>query len=102
MWRQKNCAELRQNCAALRSGIARHLDAGGEEVHVLEHGLHTARAEDGERVLVRQLLERLQRLLGEVDVLDREQPLTEQRHRIVMHERRRRRGQHIHHMTHGA
>ena len=30
---------------------ASSLHAGGEEVHVLEHGLHAARAEDGERVL---------------------------------------------------
>ena len=35
------------------------LDAGREEINILQHGLHAARAEDGERVLVRELLERL-------------------------------------------
>ncbi len=83
-----------------RDGDALH--AGREEVDVLQRGEHAARAQDGERVLVRELLERLQRLLGEVDVLDREQPLAEERHRVVVHERGGRRRQHVHHVAHRA
>ena len=53
-------------------GDCEPLHPRGEEVHVLQRGEHPARAQDGERVLVRDLLERLERLLGEINVLDRE------------------------------
>eukprot|EP00962_Isochrysis_galbana_P010806 scaffold3009_cov108-Isochrysis_galbana.AAC.8 len=97
------CALDRQTTAHVSGSRHRApLHSHREEVDVLQHGKHAPGAQDGQRMLLRQLLERMQRLLCQVDVLDGEQPLAEERHAIKVDDGGRRRWDCIHHVAQGA